>query len=204
MGGRFEIRIAGSGGQGVILATELIGQAAALYEKDLYVVQSQAYGPEARGGKSKAEVVISKEPIDYPKVIAPKLQVILTQPAADEFAIDTFPGGRIIYDDFFVTTIPGWPSFSSGGGVEAGERIDANAYVLPIVKTAREVIGKEIVTNMVALGTAGRVLELENIMSPDSIREAICHHFPDEKAADLNLKAFDEGYKIFKESSWLK
>ena len=204
MGGRFEIRIAGSGGQGVILATELIGQAAALYEKDLYVVQSQAYGPEARGGKSKAEVIISKEPIDYPKVIAPKLQVILTQPAADEFAPDTFPGGRIIYDDFFVTTIPGWPSYSSGGVVEVSERIDANAYVLPIVKTAREKIGKEIVANMVALGTAGRVLELENIMSPDSLREAICHHFPDKKTSDFNIQAFDEGYKIFKESSWLK
>jgi len=204
MEGRFEIRIAGSGGQGVILATELIGQAAALYEKDLYVVQSQAYGPEARGGKSKAEVIISKEPIDYPKVIAPKLQVILTQPAADEFAPDTFPGGRIIYDDFFVSSIPGWPSFSGGSGVEVSERIDANAYVLPIVKTAREKIGKEIVTNMVALGTAGRVLELESIMSPDSIRKAIRHHFSDAKIADLNIQAFDEGYKIFKESSWLK
>jgi 2-oxoglutarate ferredoxin oxidoreductase subunit gamma len=204
MEGRFEIRIAGSGGQGVILATELIGQAAALYEKDLYVVQSQAYGPEARGGKSKAEVVISEEPIDYPKVIAPKLQVILTQPAADEFAPDTFPGGRIIYDDFYVITIPGWPSFSGGGGVEESERIDANAYVLPIVRTARDKIGKEIVTNMVALGTAGRVLELENIMSPDSLRKAISHHFDDKKLADLNIQAFDEGYKIFKDSSWLK
>lgn len=204
MEGRFEIRIAGSGGQGVILATELIGMAAALYENDLYVVQSQAYGPEARGGKSKAEVVISKEPIDYPKVIAPKLQVILTQPAADEYAPDSLPDSRIIYDDFFVTNIPGWPSFSGEGGVESSEHIDARAYVLPIVKTARDKIGKEIVTNMVALGTAGRVLELENIMSPDSLRKAINHHFPEKKIADLNIQAFDEGYKIFKESVWLR
>jgi len=204
MEGRYEIRIAGSGGQGVILATELIGLAAALYEKDLYVVQSQAYGPEARGGKSKAEVVVSREPIDYPKVIAPKLQVILTQPAADEFAPDSLPGGRIIYDDFFVTNIPGWPSFS-GGSVESSEqRIDALAYVLPIVRTARDKIGKEIVTNMVALGTAGRVLELDKIMSPDSLREAISNYFPDKKIANLNIQAFDEGYKIFKESMWLK
>jgi 2-oxoglutarate ferredoxin oxidoreductase subunit gamma len=204
MEGRFEIRIAGSGGQGVILATELIGQAAALYEEDLYVVQSQAYGPEARGGKSKAEVVISNEPIDYPKVIAPRLQVILTQPAADEYAMDTMTGGRIIYDDFLVTSIPGWPSFSGEGCVESSDRIDANAYVLPIVKTARDKIGKEIVTNMVALGTIGRVLELEKIISPDSLRKAITHHFPDKKAAELNIHAFDEGYKIFKESLWLK
>ena len=202
MEGRFEIRIAGSGGQGVIVATELIGQAAALYEKDLYVVQSQAYGPEARGGKSKAEVVISKEPIDYPKVIAPRLQVILTQPAADECAPDTLPGGRIIYDDFFVTDVPG---FSGEIGVEQREHItNANAYYLPIVKTARDKLGKEIVTNMVALGTAGRVLELENIMSPDSLRKAISHHFTDKKIADLNIQAFDEGYALFKGSLWLK
>jgi len=194
MEGRFEIRIAGSGGQGVILATELIGQAAALYEKDLHVVQTQSYGPEARGGKSKAEVVISKELIDYPKVISPTLQVILTQPAADDYAPDTMPGGRIIYDDFFVTNIP----------VESSERIDALSYVLPIVKTARDKIGKEIVTNMVALGTVGRVLELEKIMSSDSLRKAISDHFPEKKAADLNIHAFDEGYKIFKESFWLR
>lgn len=205
MDGRFEIRIAGSGGQGVILATELIGQAAALYEKDLYVVQSQAYGPEARGGKSKAEVVISKEPIDYPKVIAPRLQVILTQPAADDFAPDTLPGGRIIYDDFFVTSVPGYSECDEcDGGVEGSSRIDANSYSLPIVRTAREKLGREIVTNMVALGTAARVLELEKIMNPDSLRKAISDHFPDKKIADLNIQAFDEGYKLFKESSWLK
>ena len=204
MEGRYEIRIAGSGGQGVILATELIGRAAALYEENLYVVQSQAYGPEARGGKSKAEVIVSKEPIDYPKVIAPRLQVILTQPAADEYAPDTLIGGRIIFDDFFVTNIPGWPSFSEGSSVETSERIDAHSYLIPIVKTAREKLGKEIVTNMVALGTVGRVLELDKLMSADSLRKAICQHFPDKKSADLNLMAFDEGYKIFKESVWLR
>jgi len=202
MEGRFEIRIAGSGGQGVIVATELIGMAAALYEKDLYVVQSQAYGPEARGGKSKAEVVISKEAIDYPKVISPRLQVILTQPAADEYAPDTMPGGRIVYDDFFVTSIPG---LSGDCGVENNEHTtSANAYYLPIVRTAREKIGKEIVTNMVALGAAGRVLELENVMSPDSLRKAVIHHFTDKKIADLNIQAFNEGYALFKESVWLK
>lgn len=207
MSERFEIRIAGSGGQGVILATELIGQAVALYEKGLYVVQSQAYGPEARGGKSKAEVVISKDPIDYPKAIAPHLQVILTQPAADEFARDTIPNGRIVYDDFFVTSIPGFvPDCVAQGEImeTAGDRIDANQYSLPIVKTAREKLGREIVTNMVALGTVGRVLELEKIVNPDSIRKAIADHFPDQKIADLNIRAFDEGYTMFKASTWFK
>jgi 2-oxoglutarate ferredoxin oxidoreductase subunit gamma len=64
---RYEIRFAGSGGQGIILAAVIAGEAAALYEENLYVVQTQSYGPEARGGKSKAEVVISTVPIDYPR-----------------------------------------------------------------------------------------------------------------------------------------
>lgn len=198
---RFEIRIAGSGGQGVILATELIGQAITLYEQGLYVVQSQAYGPEARGGKSKAEVVVSREEIDYPKVIAPNLQVILTQAAADEFAPDTLPGGRIVYDDFFVTDLPGVQHACGGGSVEDSQgRIDARVYTLPIVRTAREKLGKEIVTNMVALGCVGRVLELEKIASPDSLRKAIADHFPVKKIAELNVQAFNEGYNIFKQS----
>lgn len=198
---RFEIRIAGSGGQGVILATELIGQAITYYEPELYVVQSQAYGPEARGGKSKAEVVISSEPIDYPKVIAPSLQVILTQAAADEFATDTKPGGRIVYDDFFVTDLPGVRTGEYGGGsVESIQaRIDARIYVLPIVRTAREKLGREIVTNMVALGCVGRILELEKIASPDSLRKVIAAHFPVQKIADLNLRAFDAGYEVLKQ-----
>jgi 2-oxoglutarate ferredoxin oxidoreductase subunit gamma len=201
MAERFEIRIAGSGGQGVILATELIGQAITLYEEGLYVVQSQAYGPEARGGKSKAEVVVSREPIDYPKVMAPNLQVILTQAAAEEFAHDTMPGGRIVYDDFFVTDLPGISTAYGGGSVEdVQNRIDARVYALPIVRTAQDKLGKEIFTNMVALGCVGRVLKLEKIASPDSLRRAIADHFPVKKIADLNIQAFDEGYELFRQS----
>ncbi|MDR1048765.1 MAG: 2-oxoacid:acceptor oxidoreductase family protein [Synergistaceae bacterium] len=197
---RYEIRIAGSGGQGVILATELIGQAVTLYEPELYVVQSQAYGPEARGGKSKAEVVISSEPIDYPKVMAPNLQMILTQAAA-EYAPDTTPGGRIIYDDFFVTDLPGLGSSYGGGSVEEfRSNIDARIYSLPIVRTARDKLEREIVTNMVALGCIGRVLDLEKVASSDSLRKVIAAHFPAPKIAELNLRAFDEGYAIFKQS----
>ena len=201
MAERYEIRFAGSGGQGVILATELIGQAITLYEQGLYVVQSQAYGPEARGGKSKAEVVISREPIDYPKVMAPNLQIILTQAAAEEFAPDTTPGGRIVYDDFFVTDLPGIRTTCSNGSVEdSQDRIDARIYTLPIVRTARDKLGKEIVTNMVGLGCVGRVLELEKIANPDSLRKAIADHFPVKKIADLNIQAFNEGYELFKQS----
>lgn len=184
MAGRYEIRFAGSGGQGVILAAVITGEAASVYEDDLHVVQSQSYGPEARGGKSKAEVIISTEPIDYPKAIRPNLQVILTQQAAEEYAPETIPGGRIIYDDFFVTSLP---------------QVDANAYHLPIVRTAREKLGRDIVTNMVALGAVARVLELEKIVRPESIKKAILGKVP-EGTKQLNSQAFDEGYALFKNS----
>jgi 2-oxoglutarate ferredoxin oxidoreductase subunit gamma len=183
MSGRYEIRIAGSGGQGVILAAVIIGQAAALKEEGMNAVQTQAYGPEARGGASKSEVVIARGEIDYPKAASPNLQVILTQKACDEYAHDTSAGGTVILDDFFVSEDP---------------KLDAEIYRLPIVKTAREVIGREIVTNMVALGTVARVLELKNLVKPDSIRDTILENVP-RGTEELNSRAFDEGYKLMKE-----
>jgi 2-oxoglutarate ferredoxin oxidoreductase subunit gamma len=183
MSERYEIRVAGSGGQGVILAAVIIGQAAALMEENLNSVQTQAYGPEARGGASKSEVIIARGEIDYPKATTPNLQIILTQKASDEYAGDTAKGGTIILDDLFVQNAPD---------------VDAEIYRLPIVKTARDVIGREIVTNMVALGTVARVLEVEGHMKPESIRDTILANVP-KGTEELNSRAFDEGYKLMKE-----
>ena len=180
---RYEIRLAGSGGQGVILAAVIIGQAAALKEEGLNSVQTQSYGPEARGGASKSEVVIARGPIDYPKAATPNLQVILTQKASDEYAGDSAKDSVIIVDDFFVQENP---------------KVEAEIFRLPIVTTAREVIGREIVTNMVALGTAARILELKGLMKPDSIRQTIIENVP-KGTEELNSKAFDEGYRLMKE-----
>ena len=125
-----------------------------------------------------------------------------TSLSVDEFAADTKPGERIVYDDFFVTDLPGVRIGDYGGGsVESTQtRIDARIYVLPIVRTAREELGREIVTNMVALGCVGRVLELEKIASPDSLRKVVAVHFPVQKIADLNLRAFDAGYEVLKQT----
>ncbi|MDR3076423.1 MAG: 2-oxoacid:acceptor oxidoreductase family protein [Synergistaceae bacterium] len=183
MSDRYEIRIAGSGGQGVILAAVIIGQAAALKEHELNSVQTQAYGPEARGGASKSEVVLARGEIDYPKAANPNLQVILTQKACEEYSHDTVSGGIVIIDDLFVKEAP---------------KLDAEMYSLPIVKTARDVIGREIVTNMVALGAAARVLELKELVKPSSIRETILDNVP-HGTEELNGKAFDEGYKLMKD-----
>jgi len=183
---RYEIRFAGSGGQGNILAAFVTAKAAALYEKGLYVAQTQSYGAEARGGKSQAQVIISTEEIDYPKVISPNLQIILTQQAC-EYVGDTLLSGRVLCDDYYVHTLP---------------RVDANLYSLPIVRTAREKLGREIVTNMVALGCTARVLELDEVLNPESIRKAILETVP-KGTEELNAKAFEEGYNMFKHSQHL-
>ena len=180
MSDRFEMRFAGSGGQGVILAAVIVGEAAALREENLNSVQSQAYGPEARGGSCKAEVVVSKGEIDYPKAAQPDLQVILTQKACDEYAASGKKGGVLILDDFFVTEIP---------------ELDAEIYHLPIVRTAREKLGRELVTNMIALGVTASVLEKKGLIKPESIKAAILDRVP-KGTEELNAKAFDEGYAM--------
>lgn len=184
MSNRFEMRFAGSGGQGVILAAVIMGEAAALREDGLFSVQSQAYGPEARGGSCKAEVVVSKDVIDYPKAARPDLQVILTQKACDEYAASGKPGGVVILDDTFVTELP---------------NLDAEVYHLPIVRTAREKLGRELVTNMIALGVAAFVLEKNGLIKPESIKAAILDRVP-KGTEELNSKAFNEGYEMLKET----
>ena len=161
MGDRFEIRVAGSGGQGVILAAVILGEAAALRTEGLNSVQSQAYGPEARGGASKSEVVYDRDEIDYPKAAHPNLQVILTQKACDTYSHDTAKGATVILDDFFVTDPP---------------KLDADIYMLPIVRTAREKLGRELVVNMVALGTAAKVLEDKGLTKPEAIKDLSLIH----------------------------
>jgi 2-oxoglutarate ferredoxin oxidoreductase subunit gamma len=184
MSDRFEIRVAGSGGQGVILAAVILGEAAALHTEGLNSVQSQAYGPEARGGASKSEVVYDRGEIDYPKAAHPNLQIILTQKACDSYSHDTAKGATVIFDDFFVTNPP---------------KLDAEIYMLPIVRTAREKLGREIVVNMVALGTAAKVLEEKGLVKPEAIKKAILDRVP-KGTEELNEKAFEAGYQMMCEA----
>lgn len=183
MSSRFEIRIAGTGGQGVILAAVILGEAAALYTKDLHAVQCQSYGPEARGGASKSEVIYDREEIDYPKAAHPNLQIILTQKACDTYIFDTAADATVILDSFYVAKPP---------------KLTADIYMLPIVKTAREKIGREIVVNMVALGAAAKVLEIKNLVDPSSIEKAILARVP-KGTETINKEAFQEGYKMMSE-----
>lgn len=184
MSKRYEICLAGSGGQGVITAAIMIGEAASIFCNDMYAVQTQSYGPAARGGSAKAEVVISDEPIDYPKPVSPDLMVCLTEAACEKYCSAIKHGGRLLLDSFAIQELPS---------------VDANMYQLPIIETARNKIGREIVTNMVALGAIARVLELDNVISKDAVRKAMLDRVP-KGTEDLNSQAFDAGYELFKDS----
>jgi len=174
MSQRYELRFSGAGGQGLITAGIILAEAAAIVE-GLYAVQSQSYGPEARGGASKSEVIVSRTPIDYPKATSVDACLALTQEAADKYAADIKPGGLLLIDSDFVKRVPAGPF---------------KTYALPIINTAKNEIGREIVANVVALGA---MVALTEVVSREAGEKAVVSRVP-EAFIDLNKKAFNAGY----------
>lgn len=175
---RYEIRLSGEGGQGMILASIILAEAAALHEGK-HVVQSQTYGPASRGGATKAEIIISDEEIDYPKAGSLDLLLALTQEACDRYWQDLKPDGTLVVDGSAVQTIPEG-SFTT--------------YRVPIIETAREKIGREIVTNIVSLGV---ITPLIGLISPKAMEQTIVDHVP-TGTAELNRRAFQAGLELGK------
>lgn len=173
---RFEIRLSGAGGQGLILVGKILAEAAAIYD-DKNATQSQSYGPEARGGASRSEVIISDGDIDYPKATNIDLLLAMTQEAVDKYAEDTKAGGIIIVDSSFVKSIP------------EGE---FTVYSFPITSLAEEKIGKKIVANIIALGAIER---LSRIVSENAIINAIRARVP-KGTEETNIKAFKYGQSL--------
>lgn len=176
---RFEVRFAGAGGQGIILAGIILGEAAVIYGGK-NATQVQSYGPEARGGASKSEVVISDVEIDYPEVMSPDIVVALTQEAVDKHTSDLKKGGIIIADSFFVRNLP---------------KVDGKVYHFPIVKSSVENFGTPLFANIIALGVVCALIE--NIVSKSSFEQAILARVP-KGTEDKNLKAFNIGYSLVK------
>lgn len=174
--GRYEVRLSGSGGQGIILASVVMAEAVAVYEK-LQVSQSQSYGPEARGGRCKAEVVISDREIDYPKVVQLDLLLAMTQEACDAYFFDFKPNGLLLVDSTFVEQIP-----------------TSRAIAIPFTRIARDEIGKVMTANMVALGAIATVCPLIKVKSMEA---AVLARAP-KGTTDLNRKAFRAGVKAAK------
>jgi len=175
---RYEIRLSGAGGQGMITAGIILAEAA-LHENNINVTQTQSYGPESRGGASRAEVVLSPDIIDYPKVTKPNILVALTQKAFEKYNYDIKEDGIIIVDEGINTE-----------GFDTKARI----YSLPILKTAEDKVGKKLTANMVVLGIINKFIK--EIRS-DSVEKGISSKFP-KKLVDMNIKAFEIGEQLSK------
>lgn len=169
---RVEIRLAGEGGQGMILAGVILAEAAAIYD-DKNVVQTQTYGPEARGGASKSEVIISQEEIDHPEVINADVLVAMSQEACDKYASNLKKDGLLIVDSEKVRRVP-----------------QTNAVKLPITRLAMEATGKAITANVLSLGI---LVGLTNVVSRSAIEKAIMARAP-KGTEELNQKALQRGF----------
>jgi 2-oxoglutarate ferredoxin oxidoreductase subunit gamma len=169
---RYEFRLSGEGGQGVILASIIIAEAAIIDGLD--VAQTQSYGPESRGGASKAEVVISDEEIDYPKATEPQAVLVLTREAHEKYGRRLAPGAILVAD---ADQVDGpWPQ---------GVRL----FRAPIARTAVEVTGRELATNVVAIGL---ITEATGVLRPDSVSTAVRARVP-RGTEEMNIKALEAG-----------
>ena len=173
---RYRMVFSGSGGQGVITAAIILAEAAVLYE-NLMAVQSQSYGPEARGGATRSDVVISDTEVYYPKVIQPNLLVCLTQEAYNQFYPIIRPGGLLITDTRFVKT---------------QKKVDALQKELPMYKTTMEKIGKPLVFNICMLGA---VIGLTDLVRSNSIIKVLQNRIP-SSFLDINREALNLGIEL--------
>jgi 2-oxoglutarate ferredoxin oxidoreductase subunit gamma len=170
-----EIRIAGFGGQGVILAAAVIGKAAAIFQ-DGYAAMTQSFGPEARGGSSSAQVILSREPVLYPYITQPDILVAMSQEAYARFSPEVKPGGILIIERELVRV----------DNIAPGDRI----YAVPATRLAEE-LGRKVVLNIVMVGFFGAVT---NLLDPDALRQAVEDSVP-PAMRKLNLQAYDKGFE---------
>lgn len=170
---RYEIRFSGSGGQGIITAAIVMADGVGRFDNN-HVCQTQSYGPEARGGKSKAEVVIAGSPIDYPKALQVDLLLAMTQTSCDAYFFDLKSDGLLVVDSGLVTQLPTSRSVS-----------------IPFTKIAREETGKELVANMVALGAVGYLC---GKVSMEGLEDALLSRVP-KGTEKMNSKALRAGIR---------
>lgn len=172
---RTEVRLSGAGGQGIVLAGQILGQAASLYEKGKSATFTQSYGPEARGGACSAEVVISNESVGYPYVVNPQVLVIMSQEAYNRYVPGLSPKTLVIIDPDLV---------------KPGASHNTNILSIPATSLARD-MGRVVVANIIMLGFLATV---SNVVSAKALKESILATVP-EGTGEFNIKAFTAGYE---------
>jgi 2-oxoglutarate ferredoxin oxidoreductase subunit gamma len=173
---RFEIRLSGSGGQGIILASIILAEAAGIFE-GYHVSQTQSYGPEARGGRCKAEVVISSSKIDYPKAVQLDMMLAMNQASCDSYCFDFKHNGLLLVDSGLVEQVP-----------------TSRVVELPFTDIARQATGKDFTANIVALGALGHIC---HVISKKSLESALAARVPPD-TLKINSKALQAGIKAAK------
>ena len=176
---KIEVRLSGSGGQGMILAGIVLAEAAGVYDGK-NVVQTQSYGVEARGGSSRAEVIISDEEIVYPEVTRPEILLAMNQPSVDEFLGSLKEDGVLILDS---TNVKSSPEFKS------------MVFKIPITELGQKA-GGVIVANIVALGA---LVGLTRVASEEAMRKAVLSRVP-KGTEELNMRALDLGLQEAKKA----
>lgn len=175
-----QFRLSGSGGQGLITLGIILAEAAVMDNKR--AIQSQSYGPEARGGSSKAEVIISDKIIHYPKVIGPDIVLAMTEEAVVKYTTDLKSDGILITDTQFVRKLPELKNFTG------------KIYELPITATAKNELGRELFANIVALGALN---EIAKAVSKEAVIAAVLNKVP-AGTEDKNKKALELGASLVK------
>ena len=173
---RCRLVFSGSGGQGVITAAIILAEAAVLYD-DLNAVQSQSYGASARGGATRADVIISESTIHYPKVIQPNVLICLTQEAYSIYYPIIRPGGLLISDARFV---------------KIERKVDARQKEIPIYQTVMDKIGKPIVFNICLLGA---LISITELVRAESVMKVLEKRIPSD-FLDMNRRAMELGMDL--------
>jgi 2-oxoglutarate ferredoxin oxidoreductase subunit gamma len=171
---RFEIRLSGSGGQGLVLAGVILAEALGVYG-GRNITQTQSYGPEARGGSSRSDLVVSDDEIYYPKATEPDVLLCLTQESCDQYYPQLKDEGILVVDSDHVRQLP-----------------TTKAYALPFIATARERIGTPVVANVVSIAA---VVAITQICSKDELLKAVLARAP-RGTEDKNRKACELGYEM--------
>ena len=175
-----QIVLSGTGGQGLILAGIILAEAAVLDGKQ--AIQTQSYGPEARGGASRADVIISDETIDYPKVVHADVLLAMSQESFNKYGAEVSAQGTLIVDSTYVRELT---------------ETSAKLVALPITKAAKEQLGRDMFANIIALGA---IVGLTGTVSRDSLVAAVLARVP-KGTEDKNTQAIDIGFQLAREAN---
>jgi len=171
---RHEVRFSGFGGQGIVLSAVILGRAAVMYDNK-HAVQTQVYGPEARGGASMSAVIIDDEPVLFPKVATPDIYVIMSQEGFEKYGAGAPESAVMVLDSSLVHSRP-----------------KCRYYEIPATREAKQALGRDIVANIVMLGA---LVAATKVVSEAALEKAILDSVPKGTEA-LNVKAMRKGIEL--------